>query len=170
MTSLKCRKFTHEQLRKLITQIEGFGDHKLKGLNEKKTWYDELVQMFPPHTRTALIQKVNMLRMKMSESNKTRFGPWPVEEKAYTNRLIQVLPPTFPLHPPPPTHTHILNTTVYFGQEFIKGLLPLDQGTDLSCFLSSILSRHSCNIRLQKFEALNYTRTGFRSYTPMTRF
>ena len=72
--------------------------------------------------------------------------------------------------PPPHTHTHILNTTVYFGQEFIKGLLPLDQGTDLSCFLSSVLSRHSCNIRLQKFEALNYTHTGFRSYTPMTRF
>jgi len=106
VTSLKCRKFTHEQLRKLITQIEQFGDHKLKGKNEKKIWYDELVQMFPPHTRTALVQKVNMLRMKMSESNKTRFGPWPVEEKAYTNRLIQVLPPTFPLHPPPPTHTH----------------------------------------------------------------
>jgi hypothetical protein len=102
--------FTPEQLRKLITRIEGFGDFNLKGLNEKKRWYDQIVKMFPTHTRTSMIQKVNRLRMKMRENNKTRFGLWPVEEKAFTNRLIQVLPPTspLPLHnpPPPPTHTH----------------------------------------------------------------
>jgi hypothetical protein len=86
--------YTPEQVRNLITRIEEFGDPHIRGQSEKMRWYDELQKMYPTRTRMSLMQKVYFLRMKMNETSKTRFGRWHAEEKAYANRLIQVLPPT----------------------------------------------------------------------------